>query len=212
MSEALQVRDSFRFRVALDPEAVWERMLAHPKVRVAQEPAPEPPPPEGAPFLVARQSTHELRLRHWAGPADAASPVVIMQLGPDGHGGTVVRGRFENRNRQRHLVDLPRIRRGGRAWLLAGLGTTLLAIALLTPVLVGAAPNMIVSVLALLIFFTLPTALVFVPGLLIWNAEGRKRFIAPLWELVGELMTPIALPEVTGDRPFRGHALPSARE
>ena len=43
MSEALQVRDSFRFRVALDPEAVWERMLAHPKVRVAQEPAPEPP-------------------------------------------------------------------------------------------------------------------------------------------------------------------------
>ena len=196
MSEALQVRDSFRFRVALDPEAVWERMLAHPKVRVAQEPAPEPPPPEGAPFLVARQSTHELRLRHWAGPADAASPVVIMQLGPDGHGGTVVRGRFENRNRQRHLVDLPRIRRGGRAWLLAGLGTTLLAIALLTPVLVGAAPNMIVSVLALLI----------------WNAEGRKRFIAPLWELVGELMTPIALPEVTGDRPFRGHALPSARE
>ena len=67
-------------------------------------------------------------------------------------------------------------------------------------------------VLVLLFFFTIPTALVFVPGLLIWNTEGRKQFIAPLWELVGELMTPIALPEVSTDRPFRGHALPSGRE
>ena len=35
-----------------------------------------------------------------------------------------------------------------------------------------------VPVLVLLVFFSVPTALVFVPGLLIWNAEGRKRFTA----------------------------------
>lgn len=212
MASALQVRDRFSFRVALDADAVWERLIAHPKVRVAEDPAPDPAPPDGAPFLVARQSKNELRLRHWAGPADATSPVVIMRLGPDGHGGTLVRGRFQNRNRQRHLVDLPRLRSGGRQLIAAGIGTTVLAIAILAPMLVGSAQSMIVSVLVLLIFFTLPTALVFVPGLLIWNAEGRKHFIGPLWELVGELMTPIALPESTADRPFRGHALPASRE
>lgn len=212
MSEALQIRDRFRLRVELAPDQVWERLVAHPKVRVADAPAPEPPPPEGAPFLVARQSEGELRLRHWAGPADAASPVVIMQLSPDGHGGTLVQGRFEKRSRQRTLVDLPRIRQGGHRLLAAGIGTSVLAIALLAPILVGATTQLVVSVLALLVFFSLPTALVFVPGLLIWNAEGRKRFIGPLWELVGELLTPIALPEVSGDRPFRGHALPAAQD
>lgn len=212
MTEALQVRDEFRFRVSLEPDALWDRLLAHPKVRASDHPAPEPPPPDGAPFLVARQSEGELRLRHWAGPADAASPVVIMKLASDGHGGTLVRGRFEKRNRQGRLVDLPSIRRGGHRWLLASVGTTILAIAILTPVLIGAATNLVVSILGLLVFFTLPTALVFVPGLLIWNAEGRKHFVPPLWELIGELMTPIALPEVSGDRPFRGHALPAAHE
>lgn len=205
-------RDRFRLRVALSPEALWDRVVAHPKVRVAHEPGPEPPPPEGAPFLAARQSPRELRLRHWAGPADAASPVVIMELGPDGHGGTLVEGRFENRHRQGHLVDLPRLRRGGGLWVAAGVAATVLSMALLAPVLIGSPANIVVSVLVLLFFFIIPTALVFVPGLLIWNAEGRKQFIPPLWELVGELMMPIALPEACTDRPFRGHALPSGRD
>lgn len=203
-SEGLRAPDGFSIRVSLPPEALWERVLAHPKVRVAEEPAPEPPPPEGKPFLAARQSTHELRLRHWAGPTDAVSPVVVMELRPDEHGGTLVRGRFENRNLQRRLVDLPRLRDGAGYWIAAGVGATVLALALLASVLIGQPTSLVFSVLVLLFFFTIPTALVFVPGLLIWNAEGRRRFTTPLWELVGELMMPIQQAAVASDRPFRG--------
>jgi hypothetical protein len=156
--------------------------------------------------LVARQSPHELRLRHWAGPTDAVSPVVVLELRPDGHGGTLVRGRFENRTLQRRLVDLPRLRDGGGPWIAAAVGATVLAVALLASALVGSPTSLVFSVLALLFFFTIPTALVFVPGLLIWNAEGRKRFTTPLWELVGELMMPIEQPALASDRPFRGAA------
>jgi hypothetical protein len=201
-----ETRDRFTIRVSLAPDALWDRLVAHPKIRVADEPAPEPAPPEGAPFLVARQSPHEVRLRHWAGPTDAVSPVVVLELGPDDHGGTLVRGRFENRNLQRHLVDLPRLRSGGGVWVAAGVSATVLSLALLASVLIGSPTSLVLSVLVLLFFFTIPTALVFVPGLLIWNAEGRKRFIAPLWELVGEVMTPIAQPALACDQPFRGTA------
>lgn len=200
----LRARDSFAIRVSLGPEALWERLLAHPKVRVAHGPAPDPPPPEGKPFLAARQSAHELRLRHWAGPTDAVSPVVVMELQPDAHGGTLVRGRFENRNLQRRLVDLPRLRGGAGWWIGAGIGATVLALALLASVLIGQPTSLVFSVLVLLFFFTIPTALVFVPGLLIWNAEGRKRFTPPLWELLGELMMPIEQAPVASERPFRG--------
>lgn len=203
---AIETRESFSICVSLTPDALWERLLEHPRVRASLEPGPEPAPPEGAPFLVARQSPGELRLRHWAGPADAVSPVVVMELGPDGHGGTLVRGRFENRNLQRHLVDLPRVRDGGGVWIAAGAAATLLSLVLLAVMLTGSPMNLVFSVLVLLFFFTIPTALVFVPGLLIWNAEGRKRFIAPLWEVLGELMVPIAQPGVANDRPFRGTA------
>jgi len=203
-NQGLRAHDAFSIRVSLSPEALWDRLLAHPKVRAADDPAPEPPPPEGKPFLAARQSPHELRLRHWAGPTDAVSPVVIMDLRPDGHGGTLVRGRFENRNVQRRLVDLPRLREGGGFWIAAGVGATVLSVAMLASMLIGSPTSLVFSVLALLFFFTIPTALVFVPGLLIWNAEGRKRFTTPLWELVGELMMPIERPALASDRPFRG--------
>jgi hypothetical protein len=205
-TDGLRVRDAFSIRVSLTPEALWDRLLAHPRVRAADDPAPEPPPPEGKPFLAARQSPLELRLRHWAGPTDAVSPVIIMDLRPDERGGTLVRGRFENRNVQRRLVDLPRLREGGGAWIAAGVGATVLALAMLASMLVGSPTSLVFSVLALLFFFTIPTALVFVPGLLIWNAEGRKRFTTPLWELVGELMMPIEQPAVVSSRPFRGAA------
>lgn len=210
MSQSLQARDRFSLHVSLDPDALWERVLAHPRVRAAQHPAPDPPPPDGAPFLVARRTPHELRLRHWAGPADAVSPVVIMQLLADEHGGTLVRGHFERRREQRRLVELPRLRRGGPALVVAAVLVIVLSLALLAPVLIGSTANVVVAILILLVFFTVPTALVFVPGLLIWNAEGRKRFTASIWELLGELMTPIALPRSSSDRPFRGHALPAA--
>jgi hypothetical protein len=203
-NEGVRARDAFSIRVTLTPEGLWERLLTHPRVRVAHDPAPEPPPPEGKPFLVARQSPNAERLRHWAGPTDAVSPVVIMELRPDGHGGTLVQGRFENRNLQRRLVDLPRLRAGGGAWIAAGVGATVIAVALLASLLIGSPASLVFSVLALLFFFTIPTALVFVPGLLIWNAEGRKRFTTPLWELVGELMMPIEQAAVASNQPFRG--------
>ncbi|MCH9688494.1 MAG: hypothetical protein K0V04_44095 [Deltaproteobacteria bacterium] len=211
-SRSVQLREGFDFRVGHSPDELWDRLVAHPKVRASDDPAPDPAPPDGAPFLVARQSAREFRLRHWAGPTDAASPVVILRLSPDGHGGTLVRGHFEKRNHQTALVDLPRLRRGSGAWIVAGVAATVLSLALLAPVLIGSNANIVASVLILLFFFTIPTALVFVPGFLIWNAEGRKRFIAPLWEIVGELLTPIALPAIGNDRPFRGHALPAAGE
>lgn len=212
MTEALEKRDSFSIRIDLDPDALWQRLLAHPKIRAADHPAPDPAPPEGPPFLLARQSRRELRLRHWAGPADAASPVIVMRLHPDGRGGTLVQGSFEKRSTQRPLVDLPRLRPGGGPWVGAAMVCAVLAVALLTPVLAGAAIETVVSVLVLLVLFTIPTALVFVPGLLIWNAESRKRFISPLWEVVGEVFAPIALPDASMAAPFRGHALPSAGE
>jgi hypothetical protein len=154
-----------------------------------------------------------LRLRHWAGPADAVSPVIVMELESDERGGTVVYGRFDPRGRQQPLVELPRLRPSARRWALAATLTGLGGAALLAPVLLGAPFEAVVSVLVLLVLFTVPTALVFVPGLLIWQSEGRKRFVPALWELVGEVFTPIALPEAAGDEaPFRGHALPAASE
>jgi hypothetical protein len=213
VTTALDSRDRFSVRTELDAEALWRRLLSHPMVRAAVEPAPDPPPPEGAPFLLARQSDRELRLRHWAGPADAASPVIVLRIDPDGHGGTLVHGAFERRSTQRPLLDLPRLRPGGAPWVVAGVLLSVLGIALLTPVLAGAAMDTIVSVLVLSVLFTIPTALVFVPGLLIWNAESRRGFIAPMWELMGEVFTPIALPEAHTDAPFRGHArLPAPSE
>jgi hypothetical protein len=209
---ALVTQRRFVVRTSLDEDQLWQLLLAHHKVRVADDPAPEPAPPEGKPFLIARQSDRELRLRHWSGPADAPSPVIVMRLEPDGRGGTIVRGSFEPRSRRSRLLDLPRLRPGGLPWVIAAVLCSVIAIALLTPVLVGAAIDTVVSVLVLLVLFTVPTALVFVPGLLIWNAEGRKQFIPPLWEVIGEVFSPIALPESAAEAPFRGHALPSAPE
>ncbi|MCA9711698.1 MAG: hypothetical protein KDK70_38035, partial [Myxococcales bacterium] len=94
--------------------------------------------------------------------------------------------------------------------MIGGVVATVLALALLAPALIGSTIDVVLAVLVLLVFFSVPTALVFVPGLLIWNAEGRKRFTAALWELLGELLTPIALPAARSDGPFRGHALPAA--
>lgn len=212
MTSALERHDRFCVRTDLDADALWRRLLSHPKVRAAVDPAPDPPPPEGPPFLLARQSEREMRLRHWAGPADAASPVIVLRLEPDGRGGTLVRGAFEKRSTQRPLLDLPKLRPGGWPWVVTGVLLSIAGIALLTPVLAGATIETIVSVLVLSVLFTIPTALVFVPGLLIWNAESRRGFIGPMWELIGEVFAPIALPEAQADAPFRGHARLTAGE
>ena len=211
MAEALARRDRFEFRVELGPDEVWERLLRHPRVREANDPAPDPPPPEGEPFLAARASRRELRVRHWAGPADASCPVVVLELEERGEH-TIVRGRFRPRRRQAALVpNGERFARPRNRWIYATVAAIVLGIAMAAPVLIGVAPIHLLSILMLLLFFTIPTVLVFVPALMIWNGEVRKGFVGPMWELLGEVFTPIALPEAKGaDTPFR-HALPGTR-
>ncbi len=195
----------FDVRVDRTPDEVWRRLLAHPRVREANEPAPEPAPPNGAPFLIARASPTEIRIRHWAGPADAPCPVVVLNLERIGEA-TLVRGTFESRRRQAPLVrdgrPLPARRR--RRWAWAAVAAIVLGIAIAAPVVIGIAPIHLLSVLLLLVFFTVPTMLVFVPAVMIWNGEVRKGFVGPTWELLGEIFTPIALPSAPGrDAPFR---------
>lgn len=197
-------RDRFEVRVSLGPDAIWERLREHPRVRESNAPAPTPAPPGGAAFLVARAGEHEIRLRHWAGPADAASPVIVLRLQRDG-AGTIVRGQFEHRYRQRPLVGASARRVG--AWVGAGLGGSTLAALLLAfiPIRVE-----LIYLPLLLLLFAVPTILVFVPALMIWNGEVRKGFVGPLWELLGEVFAPIALPSAdVPEAPFR-HALPKA--
>lgn len=209
MADALAQRDRFDFRVELGPDELWERLLAHPRVREANDPAPDPPPPQGEPFLAARASRHEIRIRHWAGPADASCPVVVLELEEDGSR-TIVRGRFRPRRRQAALVPNGEYSgRRRRPWAYATVATIVLGIAMAAPVLIGVAPIHLLSVLMLLLIFTVPTVLVFVPALMIWNGEVRRGFVGPMWELLGEVFTPIALPEAdSDDTPFR-HALPA---
>src|SRR5688572_15660558 len=156
----MRARDRFKVRTDLDADALWERLLAHPRVRAAELPDPDPAPPEGRPFLIARQSPSEVRLRHWSGPADAPSPVIVMHLEQDEQGRTIVRGRFERRSRRGRLIDLPRLAPGGARWVVLSVISLVLAAALLAPVLIGAPLDTIVSVLVLLVLFTIPTALV----------------------------------------------------
>ncbi|MEM6989819.1 MAG: hypothetical protein AAF721_04965 [Myxococcota bacterium] len=197
-------RNGFDIRVELTPDEIWERLLRNPRVRESNDPAPEPEPPQGAPFLVARVSETEIRLRHWAGPADAPCPVVHLDLSPLQQG-TAVSGTFRPRRTQRALAELgPAVRRPANRWAWAMVATLVLGIAMAAPVLIGVGPIHLMSVLMLLLFFTVPTALVFVPAVMIWNGEVRKGFVGPTWELLGEVFTPIALPSADGrEAPFR---------
>lgn len=204
VSRALVKREQFSLRIDLDEDALWQRLVEHPRIREADDPAPDPPPPQGERFLVGRESAHEIRLRHWAGPADAASPVVVLRLTRE-RGATRVEGRFTWPARRAPLISGGTMDRRRRLGMLAAIASIVVTIALMAPVAIGTGTF---HVIALLAFFCVPTALVFVPGLLIWRSEVRKALVGPLWELVGELFTPLALPESEGRQaPFRG-ALP----
>ena len=205
VSRALVKREYFSLRIDLDADALWQRLLAHPRIREADDPAPDPPPPQGERFLVARESPHEIRLRHWAGPADAASPIVVLRLTPEA-GATRIEGRFTWPPRRAPLVTGGTMNRRRRLGTVAAIASIVATIALMAPVAIGTGT---IHVIALLLFFCVPTALVFVPGLLIWRSEVRKALVGPLWELVGEVFTPLALPESEGRQaPFRA-ALPA---
>ena len=198
----------FEVRIEETPDELWARLLAHPKVRESVLPAPSPEPPEGEPFLIARASPSEIRLRHWAGPADAACPVLRLSMQRK-DGVTHVRGRFVAHRRVAPLVETGKAQfarqQRSKAWL--SVAVVMIAISAVLAMIAGVSAVHLLTALLLLIVFSVPSALIFIPAVMIWNGEVRKGFVAPTWELLGEVFTPIALPpESPREAPFR-HAL-----
>lgn len=188
-------RRSFALRVELGPDALWEHLCAHEDVRVSDEPAPGPPPPHGPAFLATRTGNAEIRLRRWAGPADEASPIVVMQLA-EGDRGTHVEGRWEA-GTTRSLGDT---RSALRRYALPA-GAILVALAVGGAILGGGWAALALPLLLLLI--GVPAGAVMLPMLAIWNQQSRQMQTEALWGLVGEVLTPLALPEGEEPGPFR---------
>ncbi|HWB79070.1 MAG TPA: hypothetical protein VG755_29120 [Nannocystaceae bacterium] len=187
---------AFAFRVADDDAAIWERIVADPRVRVSDAPAPEPGPPVGQRFLAAR-SGELVRVRHWAGPADAVSPVVVLQLHREGEV-TRVHGRIEQ----------PRVSRDFAAhaptsrWWMSVLPMVVLAgIAVVAYLVAGS--SLLWALPMLLLLFAIPSSAVMLPALALWNAEVRREQRRALRDWVGQTFVPIALPAAEDDDPFR---------
>ncbi len=186
----------FAFRVADDDAAIWARIVADPRVRVSDAPAPEPAPPVG-PTLLATKSDGLVRVRHWAGPADAVSPVVVLQLDRDGEI-TKVSGRIEQ---PRHSQDF--VAQGQRArWWMSALPVALLGIVGVLAYLV-AGSALLWALPLLLLLFAVPSSMVMLPALALWNAEVRREQRRVLRDWVGQTFVPIALPAADDDDPFR---------
>lgn len=188
-------RRTFSFRVDLGPDALWEHLCAHDDVRVSNDPAPGPPPPHGAAFLVARTAADELRLRRWAGPADAASPIVVVELVEQDRG-TLVHGRLES-GTTRSLVDT---RPAWRRYAIPAVAI-LAALGVGGAILGGGWAALALPLLLLLI--GVPAGAVMVPLLVMWNQQSREIQTEALWGVVGEVFTPLALPEAEDPSPFR---------
>lgn len=187
---------NFAFRVADDDAAIWERIVADPRVRVSDAAAPEPAPPIG-PTLLAARSGELVRVRHWAGPADAASPIVVLQLQRDGEI-TRVHGRIEQPRTSRDFDDhAPKQR-----WWMSVLPMLVLAVIATVAYLV-AGSSLLWALPALLLLFAIPSSAVMLPALALWNAEVRREQRRTLREWVGQTFVPIALPAAEDDDPFR---------
>jgi hypothetical protein len=192
----LSRRRVFRFRVDGDADAVWARMLADPSVREADDPAPEPAPPQGAALLVSR-SGGTIRVRHWSGAADAVSPVLVLRI--DGHGDVArVEGHLEQPG---HAASFRALQEPRRLWpvilpigVLAGIGV-------LAYVVAGSA--LLWTLPLLLLLFAIPSSLVMLPALALWNAESRRVQRDALVTWMGRTFVPIALPATDEDDPFR---------
>jgi len=188
-------RRTFSFRVELGPDALWEHLCAHDEVRASGDPAPGPSPPHGAPFLVARDGPRQLRLRRWAGPADSASPIVVVDLEEDERGCTVF-GHIESGTSGLLVGARPQWKR----YILPG-------VALLVTLSIGGAILgggwAAIALPLLLLLFGVPAGAVMVPLLMLWNQQSRATQTEALWGLVGEVFTPLALPEGEEPGPFR---------
>jgi hypothetical protein len=189
----------FEFRIAMTDDELFARIVAHPQVRVSTEPAPEPGPPHGPTFLAARGGPGRLLVRHWAGPADAASPLVVLEVVPRRNHHVVVGRVTQPRSSQRIGTTAPA---RPPLWQYA------VPIAVLALV-VGFAASMLGAIVLfalplLLVLFAIPSSLVMLPAMALWNAESRREQELELRRLVGELLVPIALPPEDDDEdPFR---------
>ncbi len=188
-------RRTFSFRVELGPDALWEHLCAHKEVRASTDPAPGPSPPTGAPFLVARDGLEQLRVRLWAGPADSASPIFVVDLEEDERGCTVY-GHLESGTTGSLLGGRPQWKR----YLLPG-AALLLTLSIGGAILGGGWAAIALPLLLLL--FGVPAGAVMVPMLMLWNQQSRAAQTEALWGLVGEVFTPLALPEGEEPGPFR---------
>lgn len=188
-------RRTFSFRVELGSDALWEHLCAHDEVRASEDPAPGPAPPHAAPFLVARDGRDQLRLRRWAGPADSASPIVVVDIEEDERGSTVY-GHIESGTSGSLVGGRPQWKR----YLLPG-------VALLVTLSVGGAILgggwAAIALPVLLLLFGLPAGAVMLPLLMLWNQQSRAAQTEALWGLVGEVFTPLALPDGDEPGPFR---------
>jgi hypothetical protein len=190
-------RRKIRVRVAGDADALWERILADEGVRRDHQPAPEPGPPKGPPLLVWREAD-VIRVRHWSGNADAASPVMVLRMRPD-RGALAVDARIEQPRASRSFVAVVR----QPSVLMTAVPIVLLsAILVLAYAVAGSA--LLAALPLLLLLFAIPSALVMLPALALWNAESRRHQREALVAWLGRTLVPIALPgDTDAPGPFR---------
>lgn len=193
---ALLSRRRFRFRVEGDADAVWARILADPAVREADDPAPEPAPPQGAAVLASR-SGNTIRVRHWSGTADAVSPVLVLRI-DEAAGVARVEGHLEQPG---HAASFRALERPRRVWPILLPTGVLVATGVLAYVVAGSA--LLWTLPLLLLLFAIPSSLVMLPALALWNAESRRVQREALVGWMGRTFVPIALPAADEDDPFR---------
>lgn len=185
-----------RFRVSADVDALWQRIVEDPDVRVSDDASPEPGPPHGAPLLASRRDARTIVVRHWSGPADAISPLLALHLSPRGD----VVG-VEAELQQPSTRAMPGEVREGSVWHIAIPIVALAAIVVLAWAVAGS--GLLWALPLLLLLFAIPSALVMLPALALWNAESRRTQREVLMAWVGRVFVPIALPPGDDDDPFR---------
>ncbi|MBX7082760.1 MAG: hypothetical protein K1X88_26375 [Nannocystaceae bacterium] len=187
-----------RFRVTEDRDALWQRIVADPAVRTSADASPEPGPPQGPPLLAWRLGPDAIVVRHWSGPADAISPMVSLSLHREGDVTTVEAALQQPRTR-----GLDGRAGGARPWQVAVPVLALLAVLGLAYVVAGSA--LLWALPLLLLLFAIPSALVMLPALAVWNAESRRGQREALLDWLGRTFVPIALPPADDDEadPFR---------
>ncbi len=134
-------------------------------------------------------------MRRWAGPADASSPIVVVDLEEDPRGCTV-HGHIERGNTRSLTNTRP-------VWktYAAPAAAVLVALSIGGAILGGGWAALALPVLLLLI--GVPAGAVMLPMLMVWNHQSRLAQTESLWGLVGEVFTPVALPAGEDPDPFR---------